>query len=185
MPNVRHKIREDIKRCKEAIESNDINMAKSLLEEFETTYRMFWKDLRFTSLMWGERGVILNELKGFLGRLELLYGMDEAVIENMVQPGRYFSINNANTNAINVNINTNLLFQNVIDFVQQNTSISEEERNEILEKIREIQEISNSNDSKVQKWNKLKPIWNWLATKGVDFVIKLIPLIVKVLEEAN
>ena len=50
---------------------------------------------------------------------------------------------------------------------------------EIQNKINAIEEIVNSKDSKSKKWSKAKEIVKWIADKGVDVGITLLPLLLK------
>ena len=60
------------------------------------------------------------------------------------------------------------------------TSLPEEDIEEIQNKIDEIEEIVKSKDSKSKKWSKAKGIIKWIADKGVDVGIALLPLFLKI-----
>ena len=50
---------------------------------------------------------------------------------------------------------------------------------EIQKRINELEEIVSSKDSKSKKWSKVKEIIKWIADKGVDVGIALLPLVLK------
>ena len=60
------------------------------------------------------------------------------------------------------------------------TGLSESETDETLARVNEIQNIVNQNESRKAKWQKVKPILNWLADKSVDVGCALLPLILKI-----
>ena len=60
------------------------------------------------------------------------------------------------------------------------SSLSENEIEEIQSKINALEEIVNSKESKSKKWSKAKDIIKWVADKGVDVGIALLPLILKI-----
>ena len=59
------------------------------------------------------------------------------------------------------------------------SALSEAEIEEILEKLTELENIVNSIDRKTKMWEKAKGIINWIATKGVDVAMTVIPLLMK------
>ena len=60
------------------------------------------------------------------------------------------------------------------------TALTNEEIEEIQNRIDEIEEIVNSKETKSKKWSKAKEIIKWIADKGVDVGIALLPLILKI-----
>ena len=59
-------------------------------------------------------------------------------------------------------------------------ALSQDEVDEILSKLSELEEIINSNDRKNQKWNRAKSIIKWVADKGVDVGIAILPLLLQI-----
>lgn len=82
--------------------------------------------------------------------------------------------NNENHNTISVT------FESVRDAVGNMTSLPDEDIEEIKNKIDEIEAIVNSKESKSKKWSRAKEIVKWIADKGVDVGIALLPLILKI-----
>ena len=82
--------------------------------------------------------------------------------------------NNENKNTMNVT------FDSVRKTIDAMTSLTEEEIEGIKDKISVLEEIVDSNESKSKKWSKAKDIIKWVADKGVDVGIALLPLILKI-----
>lgn len=80
-------------------------------------------------------------------------------------------INNSNTN--NNTIYYNLSFDQARQQVEEMTALSQEQSEEIIEKINEIESISKEQSPKKKKWEKIKPILFFALDKGVDIAIML------------
>lgn len=63
--------------------------------------------------------------------------------------------------------------------VEDMTSLTNIETQEILEKIIEIENAVKVNDSKKTKWEKIKPALKWLADKSLDVGMVILPLLLK------
>ena len=83
-----------------------------------------------------------------------------------------------NTNQMTANIN--ITFSEAKANVERMSALSDPEIEEILKKINELEDIVNSTDRKSKKWDKAKGIINWVATKGVDVAMTIIPLLMKI-----
>jgi len=90
-----------------------------------------------------------------------------------------------NTNRVNTNLNLIVEFQSLKDQINSNGYLSEEDRNDILKHIEELESINDSDQSRPQKWNKIKPILNWMGTKGIDVALKFMPLLMKMFENPS
>jgi len=75
------------------------------------------------------------------------------------------------------NVSLTVTFEQVRSRIEDMTSLTSEETNEILEKISELEEIINSKDKKKTKWEKVKPVLVWLADKSFDVGMALLPLL--------
>ena len=95
------------------------------------------------------------------------------------------SLPEASKTEININnqISVNITFDDVRSQVENMTSITEEETQELLERIDELEDIINSKDKKKTKWQKVSPILKWLADKSFDVAMVVIPLILKLQEQ--
>ena len=87
-------------------------------------------------------------------------------------------------NTVNVNVDNkievNISFESVRSHLEADTSLSDEQTIEAKQKIDEIEAVIKSNDSKKNKWKKLKPVLLWLADKSVDVGTALLPLLLKI-----
>lgn len=88
------------------------------------------------------------------------------------------TINNTNTNE---NHNSfDMSFNMARETINSMTALTNEEIEEIQKRINELEEIVSSKDSKSKKWSKAKEIIKWIADKGVDVGIALLPLVLKI-----
>lgn len=90
------------------------------------------------------------------------------------------TIQNTNHNENNNNSSISITFDNVRDNVNAMTSLPEEEIKDIRNKIDELENIVKSTESKSKKWSNAKEIIKWIADKGVDVGLALLPLLLKI-----
>ncbi len=102
----------------------------------------------------------------------LLYGVNilhsDSVSQTQVNVSNYVSVN--------------VSFDQVRKDISNMSFLSEDETNDILKRILVIENIINSNETKKKKWEKVGPILKWIADKGFDVGIALLPLILKITE---
>lgn len=91
-------------------------------------------------------------------------------------PSTIVNITNSNENNNTISIS----FDKARETVYAMTSLPEKEIEEIQKQIDEIEKIVNSTESKSKKWSKAKEIVKWIADKGVDVGIALLPLLLKI-----
>lgn len=82
-----------------------------------------------------------------------------------------------NTNQLTATVNVS--FADVKKQVEKMTSLRDEEIEEIQAKIDKLELIVNSTDRKTKKWDNAKEIIKWVADKGIDVGLTLLPLILK------
>lgn len=88
--------------------------------------------------------------------------------------------NNVNVNVNNTNeINISVTFESVRQQIEDMTSLTDQETEEILSKIADLEKIVNSKDKKKSKWENAKSILVWLADKSFDVGMALLPLLLK------
>lgn len=104
-------------------------------------------------------------------RLQLELAKESSPIHN-------HNINNVENKNI-INNTMNISFEDARKTINDMSSLPENEIEEIQNKINAIEEIVNSKDSKSKKWSKAKEIVKWIADKGVDVGITLLPLLLK------
>lgn len=104
-------------------------------------------------------------------RLQLELAKESSAVHN-------HNINNVENKNI-INNTMNISFEDARKTINDMSSLPENEIEEIQNKINAIEEIVNSKDSKSKKWSKAKEIVKWIADKGVDVGIALLPLLLK------
>lgn len=85
-------------------------------------------------------------------------------------------ITNTNENKVDIHIS----FNDVRREIENMSALPEAEIEEILGKISELENIVKSADRKSKKWEKAKGIIKWIADKGVDVGIALLPLLLQI-----
>lgn len=92
------------------------------------------------------------------------------------------NVNTTNNNN-NTNVNSNSLnvmsFQEIRDQIEDNTYLDDNSKNELINKLSEIEELCNSKESKSKKWSKARAILAFVLDKGVDIAIMFIPKILE------
>ena len=89
-------------------------------------------------------------------------------------PSTVVNISNTNSNSMTVT------FDSVRNVVDNMTSLPDEDIQEIQNRIDELEEFVNSKATKNKKWSQAKDIIKWIADKGVDVGIALLPLLLKI-----
>lgn len=87
---------------------------------------------------------------------------------------------NSNTNNIANSINVTISFDEVRKNIENMSALTDSEVEEILKKIDELEKIVQSNDRKTKKWENAKSVIKWIADKGVDVGIALLPLLLQI-----
>lgn len=77
------------------------------------------------------------------------------------------------------NVNVNLTFEQVREQIEDMTSLSREQADEIHERINELENISKEKTSRRVKWEKVKPIITFALDKGIDVAIAIMTLIIQ------
>ena len=180
-------VKEDIDRCDEALNSQSLNIVSALLSELigkyskvsanfpkiETNLVMArnYRELPFSNL---------RSVQGFL-KAYLLNDCEDYQFEKTdhglvsVSNTVTSTNNNENNNTLN-----NYTFQEARSKIEQMSVLPDAEIEEILTKITELENIINSDDRKSKKWEKAKGILTWVADRGLDVVIALLPLFLKI-----
>lgn len=106
--------------------------------------------------------------------------------QSLNYPGLGATVANAPSTVVNItnsNENNNTItasFEKARETVNAMTSLPDEDIDEIQKRINELEKIVNSKESKSKKWSKAKDIIKWVADKGVDVGIALLPLLLKI-----
>jgi len=170
-------IDEDIEKCENEINKSNKtdmrNLHTTLISKYRSIIDGFGKDLK--SLIYDESGsyVKLN-LETMKQKLLLFKSMNYENIYRQSNTDVVFNNTNQVTNSIKIT------FSEVREKIENMSALQEKEILEILEKVNELERIIESSERKTKKWEKAKDIIKWVADKGVDVGISLLPLILKI-----
>lgn len=81
---------------------------------------------------------------------------------------------------VTTNVNISVSFDEVREKIEDMSTLSREQTNEILAKINELEEISKERSSRKTKWEKVKPIITFALDKGVDVAIAILSLVMQI-----
>lgn len=142
----------------------------------ENFYRGMWQSsqsgerLYFPQLK-REPSHVIDNLKLIKAKLETFcFGANAA--NNSQAPSTQVNLHN--------NTSVSISFEQASKQVEEMTSLTNEETEEILDKISEIQRVVESKDSKKSKWEQIKPVLKWLADKSYDLGKTILPLLLKI-----
>lgn len=99
-----------------------------------------------------------------------------ALKEKFPQSAPMVQITNTNENKVDINIS----FNDVRKEIENMSALPDADIEEILNKINELEKIVNSSDRKSKKWENAKGIVKWIADKGVDVGIAMLPLLLQI-----
>ncbi len=86
------------------------------------------------------------------------------------------TININNNNNFNANTSVDLVIENTIEELE-NACLSDEQETLVKEKIKELEDIIQSKESKKIKWRKFGSILKWVAEQGLQVASIIVPLI--------
>lgn len=176
-------VQDDIERISNSLTGNGTNhweLFRELDGKYQACikdwYKGMWQSTRDGSFLY------FNELKNRPQQVTDNLKQIKYKLETFQYQMNAVSLLELPTAQVNVttNIGINITFEEVRSQVEEMSSLSEEQTQEVLETINEIEEIVKSKDSKKTKWGKNKLILIWLADKSCDVGIALLPLILKI-----
>lgn len=184
----------DIKKGEELIESR--GNVKDHVYYLDVAYSMYVPRLHDMAYSWSElpyeRWVQkLQNINEVLRTHASLVPMDSKgnpiPYEAQIKGGS--TVNNHNNNQasavneidVNVTISLEKMFEQVKD--ELDGELSDAAYEELISKIVELEEIHNSERTRGKKWSKTKGVFDWITTQGVDVAVKLLPLILKMMEQ--
>ena len=178
-------VRKDIQKI-ETVDKGDKKALEELHRYLDGKYqgciaewgKSMWcysKDNGFDYYLMGQDSLIdnLNQMKPKLEAYALGWNASKKS-----SPSRAAATPNVNV-TVNNEININITFEQAREKVQDMTSLTDEQTQEILDKITELEGIINSKDKKKTKWEKAKSVLVWLADKSFDVGMTLLPLLLK------
>lgn len=84
--------------------------------------------------------------------------------------------------SVTTNVSVNITFEQARSEIKEMSSLTNEQTQEVLERIDEIERVINTDTSKKTKWEKIKPVLIWLADKSYDLGKTILPLLLKIPE---
>lgn len=193
---MRYIVQDQIEKCDKALQNNDTDAAEKLCDEIISAYGTYINNIKDGLDMFWISGsdnptVYLDDLKKLKMKLELFESRDCLPINSVSSRNPSINIDNkinssnTNTNTISNTVNLEVLFKETKKEIEGNGYLPPEEIQEILKKIDEIKEIHISQDSKNNKWLKLRDIVGWTSTKGITIAASILNLITVVLKATN
>ena len=177
-------VRKDISRIDDlTVQDTDEKKILQLHRELDGRYQACISD--WGQSMWGyvnkqgfaysmlEVQSLLDNLKMMKSKLET-FSYQVNAIPNMMPPKTNITVN------IDNKLNLQITFETVRSKIESMTSLTADQTREAVDKVNDIESIIKSNDNKKTKWEKVKPIFVWLADKSVDVGMELLPLLLKI-----
>ena len=176
----------DKQKIEESLKSNDVEKMRTVHMEIDGKYGAYVPDwhkgmygyfedfgfdhpaLSATSLT-NNLNLMKSKLEGYALGLE-------KPTQKSYSPSNSVNVNVSNTNEVNVTVS----FEQARQQIEDMTSLTDKETEEILAKIAELEEIINSKNKKKTKWEQAKGILIWLADKSCDVGMTLLPLLLKI-----
>lgn len=117
-----------------------------------------------------------SKLEGYLQDYDLK--LTESFKAN--KPLIYNYNNNENSNTNSNKFEIKLDFDIIKENIKNMESLTNEETEEVLKRIKELENIYNSNDKRKNKWEKAKKVTAWLLDKSVDIAIQILPILLEI-----
>ena len=172
---------EDIHRCDIVITTRQgvMDLLNELMGKYSKVSNNF-PDIEMNSLLFKMHPNVpmenIRTIQGFL-KAYRLNNCEDYKFDESVSTGINVITNISNNNENTINLQT---FSEVRNRIENMGSLTDPEIEEILSKVDELEEIVNSTDRKTKKWDKAKEIIKWVADKGVDVAMALIPLLMRI-----
>lgn len=189
-------VRDYISQCDKVLEEGDNSGAKDLTIEIISIFESIIPKI-FTGIhAYSYGGNYLEDIRNLKGKLQLLIaiGGDYSRFKperNSVNIHANSSVSgsgnstNTNTNTQNQTVNNKFDIKLELDKVRAEVEADEvlgdEDKEEINEKLNEIEEVMNGSPTNNEKWKKLKSTFSWIATKSYKVGQWIMPIITKAL----
>ena len=174
-------IRKDIQVCNQYINANFAKHSEvqALLGKYLIDYPEFCQGIISYASVPGYETNEIENIKIIKGKLEyLLNRVDNPDLYNKQKSSEInISTTNNNTNNNTNNLDLRMTIDDIRKNIEDNSYLSDPEKNELFEKLNEIVELQKSKESKTQKCAKPKKILAFLLHEGADIAIMYIPQI--------
>lgn len=169
---------DDIQKCEDAINGkiDTKELFQQLFSKYPPIIEGFDKRLKN---MFDDSGYLTN-IKIMKEKLLLFKAMGYENATHTSTPQTIVNNTNTNTNNnLNV-IDIDISFEQARKTIENMTALTDPEVEEILTKVDELEKIVQSKERKTKKWENAKGIIKWIADKGVDVGIALLPLLMQI-----
>ena len=128
----------------------------------------------------------IMDVGNLLDNLSLMKAKLQGFLQGWNGVGRYTASSGNTSDAPDVNatvnnsITVNITFEQVRSQIEEMTSLTDEQTQEVLEKVSEIEAVVKGDGSKKTKWERIKPVLVWLADKSFDVAMAMLPLLMQV-----
>ena len=179
-------IKWDKQKIEESLKSNDVERMRTVHMEIDGKYGAYvpewhkgmygyFEDFGFDHPALSATS-LTNNLNLMKSKLEgYALGLEKPT-QKSYSPSNNVNVNVSNTNEVNVTVS----FEQARQQIEDMTSLTDKETEEILAKITDLEEIINSKEKKKTKWEKAKGVLVWLADKSFDVGMALLPLLLKI-----
>lgn len=173
-----------------------MNTAKIYEDEIISVFQNIIPDIFVGLDAYSYGGDYISDIRKLKGKLSVLKAI-QGDYKRFNPKASNFSINNSNGinnsgNSTNNNTNTqNQTVTNAFDIkvqldkvraeVEADEVLDDDAKEEINEKLNEIEEVMNSSSTNNEKWKKLKSTFSWIATKSYKIGQWIMPIITKAL----
>ena len=177
-------VKKDILRCKESQKQKE--GSERLYQELIAKYSTFYPNFKEEIPTCGKIASVYSEydyrgeLLSIKVKLEALLaaGFKFELPKPEIEKTPFVNIQLDNRNEVNVTVD--ITFNEVRNQIQNMSALSDGQAHEIMLKIDELEKIIESSEKKTTKWSRAKEILKWVADKGVDVGIALLPLFLKI-----
>lgn len=177
----------DIRKIEDALKSADPNAIKELHRYLDGKYQSCitgWGDSMYEYVVgrgfdygYLDTGALRENLSMMKPKLEaFLHGW------NMSHHSTGLDVSHDVNVTVNNTVNISISFEEARKQVEDMSSLTDEQTQEVLERIDEIERVINTDASKKSKWEKIKPVLIWLADKSYDLGKTILPLLLKIQE---
>ncbi len=176
---IRGETSRDINRCEEIINAGDEATATKEAIRLVIAYGSYLPNLKerfdFETGGYDYTASCIEDIRLIQGALKI-FKANGCELPKLIQ-GRSPLVELNNNNSIQNYIN--ISFDEVRKNIASSGILPQEEIDDILERINELEEISQGSDTRNKKWSKMKGLLSWLGDKGVDVAVQFLPLILK------
>ena len=176
---LRTMIQKDIDRCDELLKVGKASYedVQQIVGKYIIDIPNFRDGLHNYAVVPGTENNEIKNISIVKSKLEYLLHRDETQVSSFKKKGSIFNYSPSNTINNSNTVQINMTIEDIRKNVENNTYLGESEKDELLSKLNEIEDLQKSNKSKNDKWKIAKDILKFVLDKGADIAIMYIPQI--------